>query len=247
MADYIGTDLATGTWSGASGTAGQITPHASANVVVVELGGYNFTSDTCAVTLNGVAADESFQASSGGDACSLHIFANPATGSPINVAWSGLDTGDSGSWCAYGVSGANATSVDASGFSQTYTQTASGTPSTTFSSLTVDDLCVDGAHCFDGANSRSITEGTGQAQIYENWNTEDDTRDFSSYEKATGTSATMSCTISGTVDGNSYAAAVIPTAVVAGSAVTEFGLHAIGYGVAGSQQGLCGINYSRVP
>ena len=223
MADYVATGLATGTWSG-NGVIGTITVDASCNVCVVELGGYNFTSDTAAITLGIAAADESFQSVSGGDGCSLHIFANPTTGIPLSITLAGLDTGDSGSWCAYGVSGANASSVDSSGFSQIYNQNGSGTPSTTFT-VAVGDLCVDGAHCFDGTNARSITEGADQTEIYENWNTEDDTRDYASYEKATSTSVTMSCTISGTVDGNSYVAAVIPTPAVGGGANIKQFMH----------------------
>lgn len=218
MADPTTASAVEGHWSGAFGTLGDITPPAGTDAVLVFFGGYNFTGDTSVITLDGGASDDSIQTASGGDGTSQHIFAAPATGSALSLAWSGLDAGDSGEWYAVPISSADSTEIAATGFAQTYTQLASATPSTTFNSLTVGDLCTDSAHTFDAGNAKPITQGADQTELFERWNTEDDGRDQGSYEKATGTSVTMSSSITTPVDGNSYTAVVIPTEEAGGGA-----------------------------
>lgn len=217
MSDYLApTAGLEGDWSGSSGTAGNTTLAVGTDVAIVVLAGYNFTNDTMTLTLEGNAPDVIFRGVGGaGDGCVIAAWANPTTGSSIAIAFAGMDGGDSGCWFSAGVSNADATEIAATGFPDTGTD-GNSNPSITLTTV-ADDLGWIGAAAFSTGSGDVWTQGAGETEVAERWETVSDDHCYIGYEKATGVSVTLAPT---STAGNDIAiAVVIPTAAVGGVAV----------------------------
>lgn len=219
MADYLAPSAGLeGDWGGASGTAGNTTLAAGTDVAIIVFNGYNFSSDTAVVTLDGNAADVSIQLHSGGDGVAIFAFANPTTGSSIAIAWSGMDAGDDGSWFVAGVENADATEIAATGFPDTGTDTSADPVSVTLTTV-ADDLAIMGAHDFNVSSSDIYTAGSGDTEIAERYSSADDSHGYIGYEKATTTTTTVSVNTSG-VAIDVGIGVVVPTASAGGGTLT---------------------------
>lgn len=211
MADYLApTAGLEGDWSGASGTAGNTTLAVNTDVAVIVFDGFDFSGDTAAVTLDGNAADDVLQADNGGDGAAVFVFANPTTGSSLAIAWSGMDAGDSGSWFVAGVSDADAAEIAATGYPATGSD-VNGDPVSIAVTTAVDDLVVVGGQAFNVAAGDIWTAGAGETEVAERFN--DDSHGYLGYEKATGTTTTITASAGEAVQ--TVIAVVIPTAAAA--------------------------------
>lgn len=171
-----------GDWGGSSGTAGTVTLGAAVTAAVVIFNGYNFSNDTMAVTLDGNAANAIFDINdSEGDGVCMAVFDAPATGSSINVAWTGMDGGDSGSWVVVPLSGA-----DGSAWVDTDTDVVDSTPTLT-ASCTSGDMAVCGC---SGFGNGTYSEGTATI-VADRFNSDNDTDLGGFYEACSGSSHTM--------------------------------------------------------
>lgn len=219
MAEYAG-DVLSGKWSGGGGTLDTYTPGASIKVVVVTMQGYPLTTgDDPVATLGGNSADATLQVRDGdGDSAFLAVFANPSTGSPLTVAWSGLDASDDGTYSVFGVTNADADEIAATGLPDTGTDTVfNGAPSVSLTT-SADDLCVDSAEAYETNSGASrAAPGAGQTEIHEEYQGAEQLRGAGSHETATGASVTMSYSFNFASDAT-YVAVVIPHLTAGGAA-----------------------------
>ena len=208
MADYSSSDAQFLSETTGNFTA-NITLEAGVTVAVCLVGGFEFAGDTYTATLDGNSPDVSLSHS---DYVRMFMWADPTTGSDIELSVTGLDAGDYSPVALFGVTSADSAEIADTGSPDTATSAAED-PSVDLTTAT-DDLCVDASSVWDTTSGADrITEGAGQTEIYEDWvGGGINTRASFTYEKATGASTTMSQDYATTLGSYSYGAFVIPTA-----------------------------------